>query len=56
VFTVTDTLPNLFGNFKAITNPNAAVVIDTLSIVLTNVATVVVGSNSMGVDNIVLTR
>jgi len=54
VFTVTDTLPNLFGNFKTITNPNAAAVIDTLSIVLTNVATFV--SNPMGVDNVVLTR
>jgi hypothetical protein len=55
VFTVTDTLPLLFGNFKTITNPNVAAVIDTLAVALTNAAAPCCG-NPMGVDNIVLTR
>ena len=39
----------------AFANPNAAAVIDTLSIVLTNAASLG-GSNPMGLDTIVLTR
>jgi hypothetical protein len=55
VFTVADTLPNTLGNFRTVANPNAAAVIDTLSIVLTNAASLA-GSNPMGLDTIVLTR
>ena len=55
VFTLTGTLPNSFGAFRTVVNPNAAAVIDTLSIVLTNTAAPCCG-NSMGLDNIVLTR
>ena len=54
VFTVTDTLPNTFGNFKTVANPHAADAIDTLSIVLTNPAAACC-RNPMGVDTITLT-
>jgi hypothetical protein len=55
VFTVSDTLPNTFGNFRTVANPNSAAVIDTLSIALTNTAPTCC-SNPMGLTNIVLTR
>jgi hypothetical protein len=55
VFTVADTVPNTLGAFRTVANPNAAAVIDTLSIVLTNAASLA-GSNPMGLDTIVLTR
>jgi hypothetical protein len=55
VFTVADTVPNTLGNFRTVVNPNAAAGIDTLSIVLTNAASLA-GSNPMGLDTIVLTR
>ena len=55
VFTLMDTLPNTFGNFRTVTNPNAAAPIDALSIVLTNTAGFA-GRNPTGLDTIVLTR
>jgi hypothetical protein len=54
VFTVTDTLPNTFGNFRTVANPHSADAIDTLSIVLTNAAAACC-RNPMGLDTIVLT-
>ncbi|HJZ74238.1 MAG TPA: hypothetical protein VKE51_21015 [Vicinamibacterales bacterium] len=53
VFTVSDTLPNTFGNFRTVVNPDSADLIDTLIIRLTNSSP---GRNPMGLDNIVLTR
>jgi hypothetical protein len=55
VFTVADTVPNTLGAFRTVANPNVAAVIDTLSIVLTNAASLA-GSNPMGLDTIVLPR
>jgi Carboxypeptidase regulatory-like domain len=55
VFTFADTLPNTFGNFRTVANPNAAAVVDALSIVLTNAAAACC-SNPMGLDTVVLTR
>jgi hypothetical protein len=57
VFTLTDTLSNPFGNFRTVTNSNAAASIDTLSIVLTNAAAPCsTCRNPMGLDSIVLMR
>jgi len=56
VFTLAGTLPNTFGTFKTVVNPNAAAVIDTLSIVLTNTSGCCGNGNPMGLDTIVLTR
>jgi hypothetical protein len=53
VFTLTDTLPNTFGEFRTVANSRSTSLIDTLSIVLTNAPT---AGNSMGVDTIVLIR
>jgi hypothetical protein len=55
VFSVTGTVPNTFGNFATITNPNLTAVIDTLLIRLSNPATPCC-SNPVGLDNIVLVR
>jgi hypothetical protein len=55
VFTVTNTIPNTFGQFRTVVNPEATDVIDTLSIVLTNAAAPCCG-NPMGFDTIVLGR
>jgi hypothetical protein len=55
VYTVTDTVPNTFGNFVTVTNPEAAVLIDALTITLSNPATSCC-SNPVGIDNIVLSR
>lgn len=55
VFTLKDTLPNTFGNFRSVPNSNPALVVDALSIVLTNAAAPCCG-NPMGLDTIVLTR
>jgi hypothetical protein len=49
VFTMANTLPNTFGNFATVVNPQAAAVIDTLVISLTDAV------SAMGLDNIVLT-
>jgi Carboxypeptidase regulatory-like domain len=54
VFTLTDTLPNTFGNFRTVFNPHGADAIDTLSIVLTNAAEICC-RNPMGLDTIVFT-
>jgi hypothetical protein len=48
-------MPNTFGDFQTVTNPNATAVIDTLSIVLTSTAAAF-GRNPMGLDNIVVTH
>ena len=55
VFTVTNTIPNTFGQFRTVVNPEATDVIDTLSIALTNAAAPCCG-NPMGFDTIVLGR
>ena len=54
VLSVSDTLPNTFGNFRTVFNPTPAVAIDTLSILLTNAAAPCC-RNPMGLDTIVLT-
>jgi len=54
-YTLSDTVPNTFGNFRTITNPHAGDVIETLTISLTNPVTFG-GQNPVGLDNIVLTR
>ena len=48
VFTLANTLPNTFGDFATVVNPQASAVIDTLVISLTN------GVSAMGLDNIVV--
>jgi hypothetical protein len=52
-FTLANTLPNTFGNFATVTNPQAAAMIDTLVISLTNPAP---GANPMGVDNVAVSK
>lgn len=52
VFTMSGTVSNTFGTFRTVSNPNA-VLIDTLSIVLTNTAAACC-RNPMGLDNIAL--
>jgi hypothetical protein len=49
-FTLANTLPNTFGNFATVMNPQAAVMVDTLVINLANPRT----GNPMGIDNIAL--
>jgi len=51
VFSVSGTVPNTFGNFATVANPNAGDLIDTLVIDLANG----VGQNPMGLDNVRLT-
>jgi len=55
VFTVADTLPNTFGNFRTVVNPHGTDLIDTLTISLSN-ASAPCCANPMGLDNIVLGR
>lgn len=55
VFTLTGTVPNTFGNFATITNPQLAAQIDDLLIRLGNPATPCC-SNPVGLDNIVVVR
>jgi hypothetical protein len=55
VLTVAATVPNTWGNFATVVNPNAAALIDTLTIVLTNAAFPRC-SNPMGLDTIVVTK
>lgn len=55
VFVLSDTVPNTFGDFKTVINPNGSAVIDSLSIVLTNPAQVCC-RNPTGLDTIALTR
>jgi hypothetical protein len=54
LFTSEGTVPNTFGNFRTVTNPDAAI-IDTLVIRLTNNAAPCC-RNPMGLDNVVLMR
>jgi hypothetical protein len=51
MYSLQGTLPNTFGNFATLANPQANVLIDRLTITLTNP----VGTNPMGLDNIVVT-
>jgi hypothetical protein len=53
VYTVTDTLPNTFGNFRTVVNPHATDVIDTLTISLSN-PTAPNPTNPTGLDNVVV--
>jgi len=53
VFTVTDKLPNTFGNFRTVMNPNGTDAIDLLTISLSNPAAPCC-DNPMGLDNISL--
>jgi hypothetical protein len=53
VFTISDTVPNTFGNFRTVVNPNATQPIDTLSIALSNAAAPCC-RNPMGLDTIVV--
>jgi len=48
-FTITNTVPNTFGDFVTVVNPQAGVVVDTLVISLTGAV------SAMGVDNIAIT-
>ncbi len=50
VFSVSGTVPNTFGSFAAVANPNAGDLIDTLVIELTDG----VAQNAMGLDNVQL--
>ena len=52
VFSLGGTVPNTFGNFATVANPYSNVVIDSLTITLTNPG---FGGNPMGLDNIVVT-
>ena len=56
VFTLTDTLPNTFGNFRTVVNAHATDVIDTLTISLSNPSALPFGNsqNPMGLDNVVV--
>lgn len=58
VFTVTGTVPNTFGNFATVRNPNAGNMLTTLLIRLTNPSACIIGScpNPVGLDNIVVGR
>jgi hypothetical protein len=55
VFALTGTVPNTFGNFATITNPNLGTDVDTLLIRVSNPATPCC-ANPVGVDNIALSR
>ena len=54
-FTISGTVPNTFGEFETVRNPNLTAVIDTLLIRLANPATACC-ANPVGIDNIVLVR
>lgn len=54
LFVVSGTVPNTFGAFATVTNPQPTTLVDTLRVRLTNPATG--GNNPVGVDNIVLVR
>ena len=51
VFSLQGTIPNTFGDFATLANPQANVLIDRLTITLTNP----VVNNPMGLDNVVVT-
>lgn len=54
LFTATGTVPNTFGTFRTVTNPYAEVLVDSVTIVLTNPAMPACCDNPMGLDNIVV--
>ena len=54
VFTLTGELPNTYGSFRPVVNPNAGSV-DTVSITLTNTAAACC-PNPMGLDTIVVVK
>lgn len=54
VFTATGTVPNTFGDFAKVLNPNSTKIIDALEITLVNPATACCGGNPMGLDNLVM--
>jgi hypothetical protein len=54
-FTLADTLPNTFGNFRTVVNPQGTVLIDTLTISLSN-GSAPCCANPMGLDNIIVGR
>ena len=53
VFTLADTLPNTFGNFRTVMNPHGTDAIDLLAISLSN-SSILCCPNPMGLDNISL--
>lgn len=53
VFTLSDVVPNTYGNFKSVENPEATDAIDTLAIRLSSPVTPCC-SNPVGLDNIVV--
>jgi hypothetical protein len=55
VFDLTGTVPNTFGAFATISNPNAGDLLDTLYIQLVN-PFVACCDNPMGIDNIVVSQ
>jgi hypothetical protein len=55
VFTVADTLPNTFGDFRTVVNPRGTDAVDTLTIRLSNPSAPCC-PNPMGLDNIVLSQ
>jgi hypothetical protein len=55
VFTLADTLPNTFGNFRTVVNPHGTDAIDMLTISLSN-SSAPCCPNPMGLDNIVLSQ
>jgi hypothetical protein len=55
MFTMAATLPNTFGDFATVVNPNAASMVDTLMISLSNPSAACC-TNPMGLDNIVVTH
>src|ERR1700731_3913664 len=54
VFTVNDTVPNTFGNFATIVNPDALDAVDSLQLTLSTFTEFPV-SNAVGIDNLVVT-
>jgi hypothetical protein len=53
-FTATGTVPNTFGAFLTVSNPYAEVLVDSVTIVLTNPPMPACCGNAMGLDNIAL--
>jgi hypothetical protein len=56
VFTATGTVPNTFGTFQTVANPDADVLVDSVIVVLMNPAMSACCGNAMGLDNLVLVR
>jgi len=56
VFSLSGTVPNTFGRFETVLNPQPTAIIDTLVITLSNPATPCCPGNPVGLDNIVAKR